>query len=80
MEESPQKSSWIKIYSSPQAYRIELARGILDENGIEGIVVNRQDSAYLFGEIELYVKQENALRASHIIQNLKNSFENTDES
>ena len=29
--------------------------------------MNKQDSAYLFGELELYVEAENAINARHII-------------
>jgi len=59
--------NWTKIYSTGVAYKVELFRGLLLENDIESVIVNKQDSAYLFGEIELYVKADEAVKAKHII-------------
>jgi len=59
--------NWTKIYSTGVAYKAELLKGLLFENDIEAIIVNKQDSAYLFGELELYVSAEEAVKAKHII-------------
>lgn len=37
------------------------------ENGINAIIVNKKDSSYLFGELELYVMPNDAIQAKHII-------------
>lgn len=37
------------------------------ENGINAIIVNKKDSSYLFGELELYVMSDDAIQAKHII-------------
>jgi hypothetical protein len=34
---------------------------------LKALVVNKKDSAYLFGEIELYVHRDKVLRARQII-------------
>lgn len=60
-------SNWVKIFSTSENYKAELVKGLLQENGIECIVVNKQDSAYLFGELELYVQADFAVRANHIL-------------
>jgi hypothetical protein len=60
-------SNWTKIYSSSELYRVEIIRGLLEENDIVSIIVNKKDSAYLFGEIELYVNVLDAFRAKQII-------------
>lgn len=36
------------------------------------ILINKQDSSYLFGVQELYVTNENALKAIHVITKLRN--------
>lgn len=63
--------NWINIYSTDQAYLAEIAKERLFENGIHSVVVNKKDSTYLFGSIEVHVKQEHALRAKHILSGLE---------
>ncbi len=59
---------WTCIFSSAHLHEVEIMRGILDDNNINAIVVNKQDSVYLFGEIDLYVKFEDAFIANQIIK------------
>jgi hypothetical protein len=61
------EKNWVKIYSTSAKYQAELLRGLLEENEISAVVVNKQDSSYLFGEIELYVIADDAIRAKHLI-------------
>ena len=61
------ETNWTRIGSTNQPYRAELIVGILREYNIEAVTVNKQDSAYLFGEIEIYVSAENALQATQIL-------------
>ncbi len=46
---------------------VELKSALLKGRGINGIVLNKQDSSYLFGEAELYVRQDEVLRAKRIL-------------
>lgn len=59
--------NWTKIFSTGKAYRAEILKGLLEENNIEAIILNKQDSAYLFGELELYVDATDIVQAKHII-------------
>ena len=59
--------NWVKIYTTAANYKAELLKGLLMENGINAIIVNKQDSSYLFGELELYVMPNDAIQAKHII-------------
>ncbi len=61
---------WIKIYSSGASYKAELLKGLLFENNIEAVIINKQDSSYLFGELELYVNSEDVVKAKHVISTL----------
>jgi hypothetical protein len=63
-------NDWVKIYESGKQYEIELISGLLEENEIESVIMNKQDSVYLFGEYELYVKREEILKAKTLIQNI----------
>ena len=58
---------WVKIFSTPVIYKAELMRGLLEENEINAVIVNKKDSAYLFGDVELYVTNDDAVKAKHII-------------
>ena len=60
-------SNWVCIYSSNYVYKVEITQAILAEENIESVVVNKQDSNYLIGEIELHVHPDNALAAKQII-------------
>ncbi|MFH1321101.1 MAG: DUF2007 domain-containing protein [Bacteroidota bacterium] len=62
------EKDWVNIYNSTQVNNIEIVKGVLAENGIQAIDINKKDSSYLFGEIELYVNKKDVLRAIHIIK------------
>ena len=69
-------NNWIKIASSKQAYQIELLKGMLEENNIIAVSVNKKDSSYLaFGEIELFVESKDVIQAKNLIkiQNERNA-------
>ena len=62
---------WVKVFSSSKSYLVEITKGVLEEEGIECVIINQIDSAYLFGESELFVKNEDALTALQIISQIE---------
>ncbi len=49
-------SGWFKIYSTRNYAEANIIKGMLEENSIEVIIMNKLDSSYInFGDIELYV-------------------------
>ncbi|MBO4602224.1 MAG: DUF2007 domain-containing protein [Salinivirgaceae bacterium] len=58
---------WISIYSTNSTFEAELMRGKLENAGVEAVLMNKQDSSYLFGEIEVYVHQYQSQQALNII-------------
>lgn len=62
-------SDWVNIYESNKSYEVEIIKGMLLENEIEALIVNKQDSIYLFGEFELYVLRDNVIKAKSLIHN-----------
>jgi hypothetical protein len=64
-------NNWIIIFSSSDTFRIEVMKGMLQEHDIEAVIVNKKDSAYLFGEAELFVKMDDAFRANQVISEAK---------
>lgn len=63
-------SNWVRVYGSKQEHKIEIVKDILAEKDIGTIVMNKKDTAYnIFGQYELHVASENAVRALRIIEN-----------
>lgn len=63
----------VLIYSSDKDYQIQIAQELLDENGIQSIVLNQHDSVIpSIGNIELYVHKDNQKQAEKILKKLKN--------
>jgi hypothetical protein len=62
------ETDWVKIYTTKQSYEAALIQGMLKEHGIESIIMNRQDSEFLVGEIHLYVYRSDAEEARKLIE------------
>ena len=58
----------VHIYSFGNAYLAELVRQMLAVHNIQAFLVNKQDSAYKFGDIEIYVHRDQVIRAKMLIQ------------
>lgn len=65
------EGKWIQIFSSTDAFHVEVIKGLLTEHSIECVVVNKKDSFYLIGEVELYVNVEDVFRANQLISDSK---------
>ncbi len=62
-------SKWAKVYETKMPYRAEIVKDILDQKGINAIVLNKKDSAYhIFGQLEVHVKAELVIKALKIIE------------
>ena len=57
----------VHIYSAGTLYLAELIRQMLADHNIQSFIVNKQDSFYKFGEIELYVNRDQVIRAKKLI-------------
>ena len=61
------EKDWIKVKTYTKAFEAEIVKQMLEENGVAAVLLNKQDSSYLFGKIELYVKQEDEAIANVLI-------------
>lgn len=60
----------IKVYSSNNPNQAIIIKQMLEENGINVVLLNKQDSSYLmFGPIELYVHEEEINLAKKLLEN-----------
>lgn len=64
------EQNWIKIYGSEDQFKVELAKAVLENANINAVIKNMQDSFYKFGEIELYVNQEDVFEANQILKDI----------
>lgn len=61
-------SDLVHIYSAGSPYVAELVRQMLTDHNIQSFIINKQDSAYKFGEIELFVHRDDIIRAKMLIR------------
>ncbi len=61
------KNNWQKVYSNSLEHKVDIVQAVLKDAGIESVIMNKKDSAYLFGELELYVKADDTVKAIQII-------------
>ncbi len=61
------EESWIIVYKSGNPVHIDILQNLLLDKDIKSVFINKQDSAYHFGDIELYVRQNDVLQARQII-------------
>jgi len=65
-----EQQNWAKIHTTNVEYKAEIAKDLLENEGITCVIMDKKDSAYgAFGELELYVQRENVLKAKHILTN-----------
>ena len=60
-------NGWTVIYTDGFPPAVELRRAVLEEHGIPAVVLNKRDSSYLFGFVELLVQVEDVPRAESLI-------------
>ncbi len=62
--------NWVKVFEDDQLVRAEIVKGVLIQNEIPAVVLNKKESAYqVFGTYEVHVNRENVLSASNLIKN-----------
>ena len=60
---------WTKVYTTSDPIKAELIKQLLEEDEIEVVLLNKQDSSYLFGEVQVMVLESNSLKAQQIVIN-----------
>ena len=68
------EKGWTNVFSSSDEYLVSIAKDLLENSGIECVVINHKDSAYvIWGEAELYVSDKNEAQAREILKQLNKS-------
>jgi hypothetical protein len=66
------EDNWSLIYTCNKLYIAEILKEFLDDNEIDVFIINKQDSSYHFGDIELYSRPEDVMRAKLLIEKFEN--------
>ncbi|SFD33132.1 Putative signal transducing protein [Chitinophaga sp. CF118] len=64
------EKDWVKIFATNQTFRAEIVKGMLQEYGINAVLINRLDSSYLGtlpGMAELYVHLSQEMEAKKLL-------------
>jgi hypothetical protein len=64
------EKEWVKVFVAFDELKVELARQVLEEFEIDAVIINKQDRTYKFGDFELYVHRDNAIRAKQALKEL----------
>ena len=60
----------IKLLTTDNPNKAEIIKQMLQENDVKVVLLNKQDSSYLmFGNIELYVSDNDLKKANDLIKN-----------
>ena len=63
---------WTIVYSTNTPFQAEMVKQMLESNGIEAVVIDKQDSSYpSIGEAEVYVTKEIESKAKQLINELE---------
>lgn len=66
------EKNWKEVLVTAQEYRAEIARDILENNGIVDVMLNQKDSAFAsFGTISILVPEEFESQALELLKELK---------
>jgi len=62
------EKNWIKIFTSSDFYRSEIVKQVLCAHQIDAVLLNKQASSHNnFGNIEVYIHQENFSSAIEVM-------------
>ena len=62
------EEGWSIVYTTDKLHLAKMAVEMLADNSVEAVQINKKDSMYKFGYIEVYVKDENLSKAKPLIK------------
>jgi hypothetical protein len=58
----------VVVYSTNRLFEAEMIKQYLSDNGILAFILNKMDSAYHFGDIEILVLKDDVIRSKKLIE------------
>jgi hypothetical protein len=63
------EKDWSLIYSTEEPHLAEMMKVLLEDNGIEAVIINKKDSSYnLFGQVEIYINIADTEKANELVK------------
>lgn len=63
-----ERGNWQKVFETKQQYQAEIVKAVLEENDLNPVIINKQDTAYHLGLIEVHVNADDVIPALKIIK------------
>jgi len=66
------EEGWKTVYETDQEYQATIAKDVLENNGIQAVILNQKDSTYLvWGQISVLVPEADEETAINLLKELK---------
>jgi hypothetical protein len=66
------EKGWKLVFLTRLEHQAAIAQSILNDKGIQSVILNRKDSAYQsFGDIEVFVEEQDEVQAIELLKELK---------
>ncbi len=62
------EKDWVLAYQTGHDYKAAMLKEIFADHNIESVIINKKDSSYKFGDIEVYVNRKNILKAKMLVE------------
>ena len=62
---------WVKLFITGNPVQAEITKQMLEEHGVVAVIINKQDSSYRFGQVELYVHESDEAFARGLIAEME---------
>ena len=65
------EKDWVCVYHTDQSYQAEIAKEILENEGLECVIMNEHDSTFpSIGEVEVWIHQNFQIKAKELLKDL----------
>ncbi len=61
-------NDWTLAYSGSNEFKLEILKDMLENEGIQAVIISKKDSSFLYGPVELYVHKDNLIKAKQLIK------------
>ena len=61
-------SNKVLVYTTNKLFEAEMIKQFLYDHDIQSFILNKMDSAYLFGDIEILVSRDDVINSKRLIE------------
>ncbi len=65
------EKQWVKLFITANPMQAEITKQMLEEHGVSAVIMNKQDSSYRFGQVELFVHESEEAFARALITEME---------